>query len=268
MSDSLFKSGPATIGVVNWHLGRCGSSVLGSLLAQQGEIQYENEIFSRYMPRRRGDAPLPSMEEVLQSTQTSCHKRVQLIEIKYLTAQNLGLYNNRQTIDDWLQVLSRFNFKHHLVLHRRNGLRRIISHLMAQRSGVYVLKSEAAKPSSLEKPQLTINYHAISEGFETHSLLEWLDLYEESHERAIECLERWREEYAWPALCHLSYEDHIESSPLIGYQHVCDHLRLTARPANIQHQKINPEPLESLISNYDEVADQLAGTRHAWMLNS
>ena len=53
------------LGVVNWHIGRCGSSVLGSLLAQHPEITYSNEIFSPYMPRRRGERVLPPLNAVV-----------------------------------------------------------------------------------------------------------------------------------------------------------------------------------------------------------
>ena len=52
------------IGLLTWHQGRCGSSVLGSLLGQHPQITVHNEIFSKYMPRRRGNDPLPSMAEV------------------------------------------------------------------------------------------------------------------------------------------------------------------------------------------------------------
>ena len=48
-------------GVVTWHQGRCGSSVLGSLLNQHSRIQAQNEIFSGYMPRRWGEKPVPPM---------------------------------------------------------------------------------------------------------------------------------------------------------------------------------------------------------------
>ena len=76
------------IGVATWHEGRCGSSVLGALLNQHSQIQAANEIFSRYMPRRWGDQPVPAMPEVLYQTVGQASKPVLQIEIKSLRAQN------------------------------------------------------------------------------------------------------------------------------------------------------------------------------------
>ena len=66
---------------------------LGSLLAQHPSIAYSNEIYSRYMPRRRGSSSLPSIESVLDSAeQTSVAGGLHYFEVKHLPDQNLGLY--------------------------------------------------------------------------------------------------------------------------------------------------------------------------------
>ena len=155
-------------GVVNWHIGRCGSSVLGSLLAQHSQIAYSNEIYSRYMPRRRGNQVLPSLGQVLDSAREGLDRPWHLFEVKHLSDQNLGLYQNLSRLD-WLQYLIANGYHHHLVMRRRNGLRRIVSHLRAAQTGQYVVNSVCRSQPHL---QVEVSMGSIVHGFASRSLLE------------------------------------------------------------------------------------------------
>ena len=249
-------------GVVTWHQGRCGSSVLGSLLNQHSQIQAANEIFSRYMPRRWGDRPVPPMQQVLQQTLAERSKPVLNIEIKGLQAQNRSLYPDRQ-LNDWLELLHRQGFRRQVVLHRRHGLRRLVSHLMAQRSGVFVQSVQA--PVAVQEP-LLINTAAIREGAASHDLVHWLDLYASTHQELLDGVEHFCVANGLPAPLQLIYEDVIEADPRQAYQQVCRWLGLEPEPVSIQQRRINPEPLPQLIANWDEIERLLAPTPHAWML--
>ena len=252
------------IGLVTWHQGRCGSSVLASLLNQHSQIQAFNEVFSKYMPRRRGDQPIPSMAEVLKSSIQACVKPVLNVEIKYLSAQNFALYPTAH-LADWFSELSGHGLHRHLLIHRRNGLRRLVSHLMAQRTGVYVQKQAVPSPSSASR-QLAIDMASITEGFETHSLLGWLEIYDQAHQQMREGLTAWCSQHQQPAPLELFYEEVIEPSPQLAYAQVCAALGLEQEPAVVKLQRINPEPLAQLISNWSEIEALLAPTRFAWML--
>lgn len=246
----------APIGVVNWHIGRCGSSVLGSLLAQQPEITYSNEIFSPYMPRRRGSRVLPLLEEVLEQAQQGVQTPFHLFEVKHLPAQNLGLYPGLAA-SDWLSRFARLGCTHHVLMCRRNGLRRMLSHVRASRTGVYVSSNDAACP---DQP-VTMPLEHITHGFESRSLVEWLQAYEEGHglmQRVFtQAQVRWLE---------LVYEDDIEESPLQGYQRVCDFLGLVPVNPILRYRKINRGDLRDLIANFEAVESCLAMTPFAWML--
>jgi len=252
------------IGLVTWHQGRCGSSVLGSLLNQHSRVQAQNEIFSRYMPRRWGNKPVPPMQEVLQSAVRGSQKPVLNIEVKCLAAQNLALYP-KATFRDWLNTTADHGFKRHLLIHRRNGLRRLVSHLMAQRTGIYV-QQEEAQPRELTDRQLTIDVELIREGVETHSLLGWLERYEQTHQHCRDGLRQWCCERQQPPPLELVYEEVIEPSPLLAYGHVCAALELEPEPVQVRLKRINPEPLRQLIGNWAEVEALLTTTRFAWML--
>ena len=251
-------------GIVNWHVGRCGSSVLGSLLAQHPSIAYSNEIYSRYMPRRRGSSYLPSIESVLEEAQqSSAECTLHFFEVKHLPDQNLGLYPQLQ-LQDWLNLFFAHGYRHHLLMRRRNGLRRIVSHFRAAQSGQYVLGSSSAVAQSAP---ITIPLEGIVHGFGARTLLGWLEEYERGHEAMQHCLSamgKLHPEFSW---LELVYEDQIEPDPYIAYRDVCSFLDLPVIDVDLRYRKISPGRLAELIANLDEVRDCLLSTRFAWMLS-
>jgi hypothetical protein len=235
-------------------------------MGQHSQVESRNEIFSRYMPRRRGGARLPSIAEVFNKTQDEQKKQLQLIEIKYLRAQNLGLYPE-MGIQAWLEVAATHGYREHMILHRNNGLRRIVSHLMGQKTGIYVLKQESAIHQPERQETMHVNCDEITEGFETNGLIKWLEVYEHSYAQLRSNLIQWREANGCNEPLCLSYEQDIEATPLVGYNKTCDYLGIQPESPAVQLKRINGKPLSELLDNYDEVADHLASTRFAWMLD-
>jgi len=238
---------------------------LGSLLAQHPAISYSNEIYSRYMPRRRGSSELPSLESVLDhSEQSVLEGNLHLFEVKHLPDQNLGLYPHLK-IYDWLNCFFRRGYRKHLLLSRRNGLRRIVSHLMAARSGQYVLKSSL----DLEPCQpIKVPLERITHGFGIRSLVSWLEEYERGNlevQKTLAALQRANPELSW---LELTYEDHIQDDPKKAYREVCSFLDLPEVGVDLLQRKRNAEPLDVQIQNYSDVRDCLSATRFAWMLDS
>ena len=250
-------------GVVNWHLGRCGSSVLGSLLDQHPDVDYGNEIFSPYMPRRRGDRVLPSIEQIVADSRSCSRGNVHLFEVKHLPAQNLGLYPSLN-VADWLQTFRGLGYQSHILLHRRNGLRRMVSHVRAAESGVYVASIHSQNRES--SPKLTLPLGGIRHGFEVRSLLGWLQEYERGWQQMQDLLSQCARESSDFRWLSLTYEDDLAQSPLDGYQRVCAFLGLSAFEPNLRYRKLNPGSLSELIANWDEIRALLTQTPFAWML--
>ena len=250
-------------GVVNWHLGRCGSSVLGSLLDQHPDVGYSNEIFSPYMPRRRGVRILPTIEQVVADSAYGLRSDVHLFEVKHLPAQNLGLYPSLD-VADWLQIFRGLGYQSHILLHRRNGLRRMVSHVRAAESGVYVasIHSQNRDPS----PKLMLPLVGIRHGFEVRSLLGWLQEYERGWQQMqslfTQCA-RESSDFRWLSLI---YEDDLAQTPLDGYKRVRSFLGLAEFEPNLRYRKLNPGSLSELIANWDEICALLTPTPFAWML--
>lgn len=250
-------------GVVNWHLGRCGSSVLGSLLDQHPDVDYGNELFSQYMPRRRGDRVLPSIEEVVEDSVRRSKCGVHMFEVKHLPAQNLGLYPSLN-VAYWLQTFRGLGYHSHILLHRRNGLRRMLSHVRAAENRIYVASVQSQDRQS--SPKLILPLECIRHGFEVRSLLQWLKEYERGWQQMQVLLRQCADESSAFRWLSLTYEDDLEQSPLDGYRRVCAFLELPAFEPNLYYRKINPGSLSELIDNWDEIRLLLTPTPFAWML--
>ena len=72
-------------GVVIWHIGLCGSTLLGSTLNQNPEIQWENEIFVPLLWRKRAGELIPSMPEALAEVAARRTRPLQVVEVKFLS---------------------------------------------------------------------------------------------------------------------------------------------------------------------------------------
>jgi len=236
---------------------------LGSLLDQHPDVGYSNEIFSPYMPRRRGARMLPTIEQVVGDSACGLKRDVHLFEVKYLPAQNLGLYPSLN-VADWLQIFRGLGYQSHILLHRRNGLRRMVSHVRAAESGVYVASIHSQNRES--SPKLTLPLGGIRHGFEVRSLLGWLQEYERGWQQMKSLLSQCAQDSSDFRWLSLTYEDDLAQSPLEGYQRVCSFLGLSAFEPNLRCRKLNPGSLSALIANWDEIRALLAPTPFAWML--
>jgi hypothetical protein len=89
-------------------------------------------------------------------------------------------------------------------------------------------------------------------------MLEWTEGQAQQWRRATESLRR----------LTLTYEDDIESDPMIGYRKMCDFLNIVPEPMTVRFKKRNPFPLERIILNFEDVEAALRGSRFEWMLEA
>ena len=185
-------------------------------------------------------------------------------EVKHLPDQNLGLYPQLE-VQDWLELFFARGYRHHLLMSRRNGLRRMLSHLRAVQTGQYVLG--ASSPVAHCSP-ITVPLDGITHGFGERTLLGWLEEYEQGHQvmqESLSVMGRSHPEFSW---LELVYEDQIEHDPRMAYRDVCRFLALADVDVDLRQRKINSGRLADLIANFDEVWDYLSPSRFAWMLSA
>ena len=154
-------------------------------------------------------------------------------------------------------------YKHHLLMCRRNGLRRLISHLRSSQSGQYVLGSSSAVS---QITPITIPLEGIVHGFGTRTLLGWLRNMNEVMKKCSIVWVLWG--HRIPSFLGSSFhEDQIEDDPRMAYRDVCNFLDLPVVDVELRHRKMTPGRLADLIENLDEVRDCLSPSRFAWMLS-
>ena len=202
------------------------------------------------------------MEQVVLGSRKGSTADVHLFEVKHLPAQNLGLYPSLSAAN-WLEMFGSLGYQRHILLHRRNGLRRMVSHLRAAETGVYVAQAGSSdQPSS----KLMLPLEGIRHGFEVRSLLGWLQEYERGWQQMQALFSQCAQDCSNFRWLSLTYEDDLALSPLDGYQRVCSFLGLAAFEPNLRYRKLNPGSLSELIANWDEIRALLTPTPFAWML--
>lgn len=241
------------------HVGRVGSTVLADMLGRHPELAACGEIYHAEWERilhenffagyRIGAAPYhPIRRSVLKTG-----KRTPIYEVKFLPTQHMRMMapSLPQLIED-LQALGTRKF---LILERRNSLRRAISVQAIIDSGVTHVRG-ADKPG---RKTVHIDVASVPIDGAYVTLLEYCDQIAEAYQEV-------RRLTAGCATLSLSYEEDIMRDPGIAYHKCCDFLGVTPAEIPPRLSRTNPDPVSESISNFDEVAAALRGTRHEWML--
>lgn len=252
-----------------FHMGRCGSTVLGELLGTQGNIFWAGEIFEempdRYgaltrhplaVPRilRRSMAEPSSLRSLVRRAAYPAIYDVYGFETKYLREQHLRPEGIGLALPAYLALLEAHGFDRFIVLHRHHYLRMIVSRAAGLLTGTWHTKRVLDGP-----PQVDLSPAGMEWGTWRGTLLGRLRDLDAQHARLLALLEGRH-------VLHLSYEEHISADPGVAYRAVCDFLGLPARPVAPRLKKTNPFPLHQSVRNWDEVVGALSGTEYAWML--
>ena len=93
----------------------------------------------------------------------------------------------------------------------------------------------------------------------TGTLIEILEMYETQFKELRKLVS--------PNHLDLIYEDHIETDPEVGYRKVLTYFGLPYESITVNLGRTSSGSLHTDLENYDEVAEHLAGTQFAWMLD-
>jgi len=52
----------------------------------------------------------------------------------------------------------------------------------------------------------------------------------------------------------------------VAYRSVCGFIGLEAAPVRVPYERVNPFPLQQIVTNYDAIAAALRDTEFEWML--
>lgn len=238
-------------GIVMFHAGRSGSSVLASLLDQHPQVYWGQEI---YLPHFKAVGVRTRMDvdplALLNRASRWVGRRYFGFEVKFWHLHQTGV-----ALDDYLDVLRDFGVQHFIILERKNLLRRLVSsQIGSTHKRMVVKKSEATSLLTIELPVQHLE-HQTGES----TLIEYLEQQQANFERLRTLL-------ASEQVLELSSAEDIFPNPVRGYERVCDFVGLKAAPAEVPTRRVNPYPLQAMLSNFAEVEAALQNTPFEWML--
>lgn len=242
--------------IAMFHLGRCGSSVLGYLLDQHPQIDWGSEVFHYIynddIPEKRMTSkPL----DILRIKMSWSHKDYYGFETKFTEHEHLRKELVNMDVINYLSTLSDLGFKKFILLKRKNYLKQIISLIAAKQTLEFHTKTEKEKAVAIK-----IDPQKVWFGNKSFNLIELFENFDNAYEE-LESLLKQKD------ALFLNYENDILEDPLVAYKKVCDYLGIKDNNPTVIHKRTNPFELRDLIENYDEIYNILQPTKYSWMLN-
>lgn len=231
--------------VAMFHPGRCGSTVVGILLNQHPKIHWVGEIFACIKSRYGSnswiwDNPVDMVK--LKTNLSSSRVFGFEMKMKHFKDVNIG-------VKRMISILNALNYNKYIILKRKNYLKKEISALVGKKIGKWNTKKEISPPSV----NVPIN------GYRNGSII-YEFIYQDKFYKKLDDNLNGKDKLK------ISYEDDIKYDPKKSYRKMLEYLGLKYEDAEIQTKKINKEPIQDRVSNFNEVNEVLSGTKYEWML--
>ncbi len=235
---------PREANICLWHAGRCGSTVLSSLLDRDGRFDWKGEYLekrSKLLESGYGD-----VEKIWRQGLRSLENDIYISKYKYLGIE-LKIWHAVRFGKDVKYIfnsLMGLGFTRHVILERRNYLRVYLSGRVLVASGV----SHTDNENNVYSKQIFVD---------VKNALKEVVLCDEFYKQLKKIL---------PAdSLYLSYEDHIFEDPRIAYSILVNFFDLQPRDLTVQLKKTNARPAEDLVENWEEVVSAFRDTPYSWM---
>lgn len=235
-----------------FHVKRCGSIVLANMLAQNPSVAWGGEIFSfRKLVATPGFRPTrPWVQSMIEVVANGSRRECFGFAV---TVHDFRPKCIPWTKAEFVSLLEGMGFSHFIVLRRRNLLRVAIS---ARVAGVTSQVHVAHEPSQVTRVNLDV---ADPLGWGVGPLIAFIEGCERFYDEVDVAL-------AGRNKLDLTYEADIEGDPSVAYNKACRFVDVEQMPVQTRLARTNPFTIEQMLSNYDEVAAYLRGTRFEWML--
>lgn len=248
--------------IVMTHFGRSGSTVLAELLKQNSRIVWLDEFFSLMKIRspETYDFDLQTMLAMIGEAEANVHKTSPEILVGYEIKLMNFTQNPSCNLVDYIGALANPTENVHIVLRRRNTLKRICSVYKANQTKVYHARSWK---KSYQDKKFSLNFNDLYDFDTAQRGATMVELIQKAQQREEQVLENYRR--AGISYLELFYEDDIEENPVKAYQRVTEFLGLEAEPVKVSLIKTG-KSLKSDLQNYQELEEALAGSEFEWML--
>jgi hypothetical protein len=239
--------------VAMFHVGRCGSTVLAKAINQHSLVRWDGELFEDVKSSTLGFQPTTRWVRAI--IKFAVHRRACGYFGFETKSMHFGPHCIAMSIAEYVSLLEDLHFTHFVVLTRSNFLRVLVSALVGVKTGAY---HRASAPAAITRVRVDTEQPV---GAWAPSLVGLLDEYQHFYSQ-LDLVLKGRK------VLHLNYEADIERDPGIAYHKVCRFLELEPEPFEIRLARTNPYSIEQMVSNFEEVAVVLRGTRYEWMLTA
>jgi hypothetical protein len=236
------------------HSGRCGSTVLGSLMNQNPDMFWWGEPFEKRM--NAGAAlSLEDTVKIIRAAEQTKISKIYSFATKYLKDMHLSADCINMEIDSYINMLRELGYNKFIVIDRTNHLKRAISMEIGRKWNEWHSTEEAK-----EAHQVTLDPLHFQIGLNTFSsLIDYFKSLDTEFRNLLSALEG-------EQVLTVNYEKDIEHDPVIAYEKVCSFLGSNPGKPVVTLKKTNPFPVSELVKNFDSVKKTLLGTEYEWML--
>ena len=191
----------ARSGLALVHNGRCGSTVLGTLLKQHPRMYWDGEALTPHRPAERWFRYLQGMRR--RSRTQDLDKLMRFARDRwYVLSAKRQLF---PSVEAMFQDLDAAGFDRHVFLYRANPLRWVVSIEVAVQAGYWHVRR--GKAASLTRVQVPVQYP------DGHTLVGRLQDYDGWHRQV-------RERLASRSPLELCYEDDVLTDPVAAYRRI------------------------------------------------
>jgi len=236
------------------HPGRCGSTVVGSLLNQHPSFYWSGEPFEKLM----GTGPLDedTVIRIIKEREQDKISKAYSFATKYPSGMHLSNTCINKNIEDYIKLLNDLGYSKFILITRSNHLKRVVSILKGRQTGEWHTNEKQNKAKAVEVPIHEFDFGLNEKG----SIIEYFKIMDNETKLIKDCI-------GGKPLLHIEYESDIENGPIKAYRKICEFVKIKPLSPEVKLKKTNPFPLKEMIVNFDEVKEYLLGTPYAWMLD-
>lgn len=242
--------------IAMFHVGRCGSTVLGDLLDQHPRILWAQEIYFQRWAERGLKIREFDNRRFLRHRMWAAGRQYYGFETKFLDHLDLAIIRTdlKGCVDDFVDS----GVTHFIILKRENHLRTLVSWLVGRRRKMHHI--EAGQKATQTKVRLAVSDFSFGVVPTPRSLPAWFKHIDQAYENLTSLLEG-------RTVLPVCYERDIQNDPTAAFRRCCEFLDLQPCNVRVNFSRTNPFALTDMLENYDEVESVLQGTPYEWMLS-
>ncbi|MBC23699.1 MAG: hypothetical protein CMJ32_07265 [Phycisphaerae bacterium] len=256
--------GPEGSRAVMFHIGRCGSTVLGNMLDEEPGLYWDSEALYPRIGRVRMNPGILQAEHFDRETYireirrrfVNAGQRRYGFELTYDHVHYFGITDPKEA----REILQSLGIGIFISLGRKNLLRQLISTIRGRQVGNMHIdagdkKGLKMKPVDLDPAGFSLYKDDMPVPLEEHLA---------KRERWLE----WNRQVVGEDGLHLDFETHVLQDPRVGYRLLCEHIGIQPQELEPSLRRTNPEAVEKLLADPQAWRDRLSGTSYEWMMDA